>query len=196
MLGVNWSRKSDSLVTRVVPVAKAEDGSDLYLDGTEWVDSPLINNYPKVRMDWLRVNGQVGKDDGSGTETNWTEESLLAEMRRQASEVFSIEHADEEAVELTVDFTLLGDTEEYRQYRGLEKVYLYDRITVTNVRVGLSLSLQVTETEWDAIHGRYQGVRVANAIRYSTVTVPGYSIPNGAITGRTIQAGPPPGGAI
>ena len=59
MIGVNWSKKSDSLITRIVPVAKNENGDDLLLP-EKWVDSAHINDYPIIRMERLSVAGQVG----------------------------------------------------------------------------------------------------------------------------------------
>lgn len=178
--GVNWKRASDQMINRVMPVAKAEDGSDLFLP-EQWIDSPDIANWPVIIMERLKVDGQVGKDDGTGTDTDWTEETLLEEMRTKASERFSVDHVDAQVVELTVNFTLLGETAEFSQYRGLEKVYMYDLIRVTDPRVGLNLQLQVSHVEWDCILERYNSIKVGNVFDYGGRTVFGYNIGNGAI---------------
>ena len=177
--GVNWSRKSDGIINRVMPVAKNADGEDLFLTGTRWVDSG--NSWPVIIMERLQVEGQVGKDDGTGTDTDWTEEALLEEMQKKAEERFSVDHVDAVQVEIDVDFTLLGTTEEYRQYRDLEKVYMYDRVRVADPRVGLDLQLQVSHVEWDCIMERYLSVKVGNVFDYGGRTVSGYQIGNGAI---------------
>lgn len=177
--GVNWKRNSDKRVNRVRPVAKAEDGSDLYLP-EEWIDSDG-GTQPVIRMERLRVDGQVGKDDGTGTETNWTEENLLDHMRQKAEERFTVDHADAQVVELTVNFALLGETEEYKQYRGLEKLYMYDLVRVTDPRVGLNLQLQVSHIEWDCILERYNSIKVGNVFDYGGRTVFGYNIGADAI---------------
>ena len=183
ILGANWSRKSDSLVTRVVPIAKAEDGSDLYLDGTEWVDSPLINNYPKVRMEWLRVNGQVGKDDGTETGTTWTETTLRAEMAAKAAERFSVDNVDKIIHEITVDFEMLGDTEEYRALRKLENVLMYDTVKAINEEIGLSVTAEVVEIEYDCIRGKVTGLKLSNVNAYGGKNVSGFNVLNNSITG-------------
>ena len=178
--GVNWKRNTDKRVNRVMPVAKAADGSDLYLP-EQWIDSDDIANQPVIKMERLKVDGQVGKDDGTGTETNWTEENLLDHMREKAEERFTVDHADAQVVELTVNFTLLGETEEYRQYKGLEKVYMYDLVRVTDPRVGMNLQLQVSHVEWDCILERYNSIKVGNVFDYGGRTVFGYNIGADAI---------------
>lgn len=178
--GVNWKRNTDKRINRVRPVAKAADGSDLYLP-EQWIDSDDISNQPVIKMERLKVDGQVGKDDGTGTETNWTEEDLLDHMREKAEERFTVDHADAQVVELTVNFTLLGETEEYKQYRGLEKVYMYDLVRVADPRVGMNLQLQVSHVEWDCILERYNSIKVGNVFDYGGRTVFGYNIGSDAI---------------
>lgn len=175
MLGVNWAQDSSGLVTRVVPVAKDANGDDLYLP-EKWVDSGRIGDYPIVRMEYLTVSGQVGKDDGTGTSTVWTEEALLAEMRTKAAERFSVDKADRVGVTVTVDFVQLGSTEEYREYRDMENVLLYDTVTVQNEEIGLSVQLYVSEWEWDAIRRKTTAVKLINAMNYMKGTVAGYNV--------------------
>ena len=168
-------------------MAKAANGSDLFLPDL-YVDSEEIENWPVILMERLSVKGQVGKDDGTGTGTTWTEEALLAEMEAKATERFTVDHADAIAVELTVDFTLLGNTEEYKEYRGLEKLYMYDLIRVADPRVGLNLQLQVSHIEWDCILERYNLIKVGNVFDYGGRTVFGYNIGDGAIEYEKISA--------
>ena len=177
--GVSWKRNTDKKVNRVMPVAKAADGSDLYLP-EQWIDSDGGTS-PVIKMERLRVDGQVGKDDGTGTETTWTEENLLDHMRDKAEERFTVDHADAQVVELTVNFTLLGETEEYKEYRGLEKVYMYDLIRVVDPRVGMNIQLQVSHVEWDCILERYNSIKVGNVYDYGGRTVFGYNIGSDAI---------------
>ena len=47
--GINWRTKSDHLITRILPVAKAEGGEDYYLPG-KYVDAPNIDQYPVIYM--------------------------------------------------------------------------------------------------------------------------------------------------
>ena len=180
MLGVNWAQDSSGVITRVVPVAKDENGEDLYLPEM-WVDSDDIDDYPVIRMERLSVSGQVGKaKDDSETET-WTESDLLDEMRTKAKERFTVDKVDQISVTVTVDFEQQGDTDEHRELKGLEKVLLYDTVKVENEEIGLSVQLYVSEWEWDAIREKITAAKLINAMNYSTGSVTGYSVQSKSI---------------
>lgn len=182
LVGVNWTQRTDALVTRVVPVAKDEDGSDLYLSGTEWVDSSRINNYPVVRMERITVPGQVGKDDGTGSGTNWTAATLRAEMAAKAAERFSVDKADQIIHEITVDFEMLGDTEEYKAIRKLEKMLMYDQVAVRDSEIGLNVTAEVVEIEFDCIREKITAAKLSNVNAYAGKNISGYNIRNNSIT--------------
>ena len=175
MLGVNWARKSENLVTRVVPVAKDAGGADLYLP-EQWIDSPLINSYPVIRMEQLRVKGQVGKDKGTGDESTWSESDLYDEMREKARERFTVDRADRVEQEVTVDFEMLGSTAEYADLRGLETALLYDTVTVENEEIGLDAELTVTEMEWDPIREKITALKLSNVNDKGGRNVTGYNV--------------------
>ena len=179
--GVNWQRSAADLIKRVIPVAKDENGGDLYLDGF-YVESGNINDYPVPRMELLAVNGQVGKDKGNGSGAVWTEEDLLDEMEAKAEKRFTVDHIDQVAVEITVDFTMLRDTAEYAQYKRLEKALLYDIVKVEDQRIGLSASLRVTEVEWDAIREKVNALKLSNVNGYQGSTVTGYMMMPQSVT--------------
>ena len=180
MLGVSWARKSDSLITRVVPVAKDEGGADLYLPEL-WIDSTRINQYPVIRMERLTVKGQVGKDNGTGDGSTWTESDLYTEMRTKAAERFSVDKADQVVQEVTVDFEQQGDTAEYAALKGLEKALLYDLVSVENEEIGLSTMLRVTEVEWDPVRMKVTALKLSNVEEKAGRNVTGYNVQNKSI---------------
>lgn len=187
LIGVDWKRNSENLVTRVVPIAKRADGSDLYLNSEiPWIDSPHLHEYPTIHMEILRVNAQIGKETGKtddfGNPILWDEVSINEYMRAKAEERYSVDHADSIVNECSVDFTMLGDTEEFKQYKGLQKVFLYDRIRVYDPNIGLDITdLQVSAVEWDCILNRYRSIKIGNVFDYGGRTVSGYQIGEGAI---------------
>lgn len=180
--GIIWKVKTGNLVTRVVPVAKDESGADLYLPEL-YVNSAYINNYPVVYMEALNVKGQVGKDDGTGTDTNWTRDGLLAEMRTKAEERFSVDLADVPDTEVTVQFEQLDDTEEFAWMKQLEHTLnLYDAVNVKDPDIGLNITLYAKEIEYDCIRKKITGLKISNRIYDNESTVAGYNIMNGALT--------------
>lgn len=183
MKGVSWNSSSDKLTTRIVPVAKAEDGSDLYLDPSRWVDSPHINDYETIYMERLKVNGQVGKDDGTETGTNWTLSTLRAEMERQAQSRFDVDQCDIPEHEIVVNFEMLGDTAEFSWLKNLQRVLLYDTVIAINEEVGLSASVEVTELEWDIVKKKITALKLSNVKPYHVKNVSGFNVLANSITG-------------
>lgn len=180
LLGVNWTRKSDGLINRVVPVAKHEGGEDLYLPEV-WIDSPDISDYPVIRMEMLSMKEQVGKDKGTGDGSVWTEEELQDEMRARAAERFSVDRVDQVITEVTVDFEMLGATAEYAALKPLEKVLLYDKVTVIDETIGLDTQLTVTELEWDALKKKVTSIKISNAEDHGSRSVTGYNVQSKSI---------------
>lgn len=183
MIGVNWKIQRPT-ATRVVPVAKAEDGSDLYLDndGVKWVDSEHISEYPVIRMERLKIDGQVGKDDGTETDTKWTEETLRAHMQEKAEERFSVDKADLMVHDITIDFEMMGDTEEYKALKGLEKVLLYDTVIAINEEIRMSVTVEVSEIEFDCIREKITALKLTNVNAYNGRNVSGFNVFNNSIT--------------
>ena len=178
--GITWKRKTDGLVTRVIPKAKKEDGSDLFLP-ERWIDSEHILEYQTIYMEYLSVNGQVGKDDGTNTDTTWTEEALLDEMRQKALDRFEVDEADVPVTEITVQFEPLERSEEFKHLRGLRTVNLYDTVHVEDPEIGLEAEVQVSEIEYNIILKKISGLKLSNVTSSVTRTVTGYNITNGSI---------------
>ena len=186
MKGISWKGSTENLVTRIVPVAKAEDGSELYLDPVKWVDSNYVNSWPVVYMERMKVNGQVGKDDGSETDTNWTETTLRAEMEKQAQARFDIDQCDRGVDEITIDFIMLGNTADYPWMKDLQSLLLYDTVIATNERTGISASMTVDEIEFDAVKERITAAKVVNIKAYNVKNVSGFNVLNNSITGEKL----------
>ena len=186
--GITWTKNSSNIITRVVPVAKDAKGADLYLP-EKWIDSPLISNYPVIRMEMLQVKGQVGKDKGTGDGSTWTETDLLNEMRAKAGERFSVDHADEVVHEVTIQIEQLGDTAEYAWLKGLETVLLYDTVTGIEERIGLNVKLYVTEMEWDIVRKKIAGLKLSNVNDLAKRTVTGYNVQNNSISSEKLMDG-------
>ena len=186
--GIVWKVNTTGLITRVVPVAKAENGDDLYLPEL-YIDSEYISNYPEIYMSPLEVKGQVGKDDGSETDTTWTEEALLDEMRTKASERFTVDKVDIPVTEVTVQLEQVGNSAEYAWMKGLDNITLYDVVNVEDEDIGLDINLKAQEIEYDCIREKVSGLKLSNNIYGKDRTVAGYNIINGALTENKLAGG-------
>lgn len=178
LTGVSWKRDSTKLINRVVPVAQKANGDELLLDDT-WADSPILDSYPVIRTEYMKVNGKVGGEDESGG--TWTEASLKDYMRAQAEKRFSVDDADKPLVELTVNFVLLGTTEEFKQYRQLERLNLYDTVRVTDPTINLDIELQVIGYGWDPVRERFNSIKLGSAFEKRGRQVHGYNLVDGCI---------------
>lgn len=179
--GITWKKSNTQLITRIVPIAKAADGSDLYLP-EEWIDSDLIDDYAYVRMERMQVAGQVGKDKGTGDGSTWTEADLLDEMRAKAEEQFSVNHVDQVVHEVTIQIEQLEDTAEYAWLKNLKQLLLYDVVTAVDPRIGLNMQLYVSELEFDIIRKKITGIKLTNIQDMNVRTVAGYNMMNNSIS--------------
>ena len=182
MTGVRWRRNAENVITRVLP--RCGDGNDgyLYLDEV-YVESDISTEYAVQRTEMLDAGFDVGDkyEKADGTEVTIDTSYAKTLMREKAQERFTVDKADCEEVELEVNFILLGDTEEYRQYRGLQTVCLYDLITVDMQKSGMVATAQVTEYEWDSILGRYNSIKIGD-VKSLQRKIPGYRLKRDSIT--------------
>jgi len=180
--GVTWKSDTQKVVTRIIPIAKQADDSDLLLPEVN-VDSIYIDSYPTPLAQSMSIDGKVGGDDGQGG--TWTEQTLLQYMRDQARSQFDT-GCDLPTEDITVEFQMLGDTVEYAQYKKLEKLYLYDTVTVLHPEIGLNRKLQVSETRWDAIRETFEAITLSSSLEYNGITIAGFQIASGTLTAKNL----------
>ena len=162
-----------------MPVAKDANGDPYYLSDV-FVDSPQINAYPVRAYEILQVNAQIGKQKPDGG--TWTEADVIQEMRSRAADRFLVDRVDQPTVELSVEFALLGQAAGFERYRGLERVSLYDTVTVDHPDLGLQTSIQVKGYEWDALRQRFNRLTLGDVFKHGTRQIFGYEVADGAIT--------------
>ena len=180
--GVTWSRSVEKLVTRIFPRAKAANGDPLYYNdgnGHSYVDSPLIGEFAFIRCECIQISAQVGKQNPQGE--TYTEAMVQAEMLAAAQNKFAIEFCDAVSEDIKVDFIKLGDSEEYKQFRNLERVSIYDTVRIRHPLLSLEASAQVRAYTWDAIRRRFISIELGNIWTYGKQALAGYEIGNGQI---------------
>lgn len=173
LLGATLTTDWDSVVTRILPVGQDAEGKPLLLSGTIYVDSPRINDYPIIYAQAIEYDVKVG-DAGIGNVTQARAKLMeLAEADFEAG-------IDLPTVGLDVDFTALGETEEYKKYADLEAVHLYDTVRVIAKEAGIDAAVRVTGYKWDALGRRYESVTLGEIASLKT-TVYGYELQRGSV---------------
>ena len=183
--GVSWDRDREGLVTRVIPRGEKEDGSVLLLPEV-FVDSPLIEDYALIYTEPMDCQCRVGETikNADGTEKTLTQADCYQIMREKAQARFTKDEADAISVRVRVNPLLLGDTEEYKQYKGLSSLHLYDAVPISVPHAFMDTTAQISEYTWDAAPGRrrYTSIILGKVFSFGGRTVAGYNVSAGAIT--------------
>lgn len=180
MLGVKWKKSGEKLATRIVPIGKTADGKNLLLP-EKYIDSAYAGQHPVIYTAKLDVPDAKVSD-------NMTQAQAFEAMRAAAAAEFD-KGCDLVSFSLDVDFVQLGDTEEYRQYKDLQQVFLYDTVSIRHGPTGFSARAQVRSYEWDAILKRYTKVSLGDVFEVAGANISGYELPNSGIAGTKLIPG-------
>ena len=182
LLGATLTTDAGSLVTRIIPVGQDAEGKPLLLTGTVYVDSPRMEDYPLIYARAIDYDVRVGQEGIANA----------AQARAKLTELAEAEFADNGAdlptVSLDVDFTVLGETEEYRRYADLQAVHLYDTVRVVAKEAGIDAAVRVTGYKWDALGRRYARVTLGELTEIKT-SVYGYQLADKSVGTVKLQPG-------
>ena len=79
-------------------------------------------------------------------------------MRRCAAQAEFDKGCDLPTVTLKVDFINCADTEEYRRYGFLQNIFLGDAVRVLVKKLGISVSMRMTQYAYDCLTRKYTSV--------------------------------------
>ncbi len=181
LLGATLTTDWDSLVTRIIPVGQDKEGKPLLLEGTTYIDSPHIGDYPVICAQAVEYDVKVGQEGINNAA------QARAKLTELAEADFADNGVDLPTVGLDVDFVALGETEEYKKYADLEAVHLYDTVRVIAKSAGIDAAVRVTGYKWDALGRKYESVTLGEITDLKT-TVYGYELPNQGI--KTVKIAP------
>ena len=179
LLGISYDVDGTNVTTRILPTGEDADGNRLYLP-ERYVDSPNLDRYPSPKWMHLEVSGakEVKKGEGKKTKAQCYEE-----MRSAVQAEFD-KGCDLPTVTLKVDFINCADTEEYRQYGFLQNIFLGDAVRVLVKKLGISVSMRMTQYAYDCLTRRYTSVTlgtVADTLEGNTIS--SRQLPAGIISG-------------
>lgn len=179
LLGISYDIDLTDVVTRIMPTGEDADGNVLYLPEL-FLDSPLIGSYTHPKWIHLAVSEAKEKTDGDDKKTR---EQCYTEMRSQAQAQFD-SGCDTPTVTLSVDFINCADTEEYREYGFLQSIYLGDAVKVIAPRIGVWVSMRMTQYTYDCLTKKYTQMTlgtVADTVEGNVISA--RQLPSGIITG-------------
>ena len=176
LLGISYDVDTTDVVTRIMPTGQKKNGDVLYLPEI-YVDSENIDAYPHPK--WIHMEVSEAKiGDGVANQAE-----AYVKLREAAHAEFE-KGVDQPKVTLTVDFLNLYDTEEYRQYGFLQDIYLGDSVRVISSRLGLSVSMRMTQYTYDCLKLKYTLMTlgtVADTVADNTIS--SRQLPSGIISG-------------
>ncbi len=150
--GITESVDMTGIVTRIYP--KAYNGYKL--SGSGYVDSPVINSYPIIKVatitfDDVKMAEDAQEDDEeNGITVCSTQAELDTALRKKCNEQFSA-GIDKPSVNITADMVLLQNTRQYKNYAVLEQVSLGDTIHCRHTKLGITTDARVISLKYDAI---------------------------------------------
>ena len=160
--GVREEIDMSEVVTRIYP--KAFNGRKLI---SGFVDSPIIGNYETVRATTMKFENIKLREDveGDGTEEGIiicdTQAELDAELTKKCNEQFEL-GLDKPKITIDADMVLLQNTEEYKDYKILEKVSLGDTVHCKHNKLGIVTDARVISLEYDCLLDRVTSVKLGD----------------------------------
>lgn len=182
--GINMKLDMSNAATGIRPIGQDNDGHPLYLqesymlnvDGT-WskVDGdtkgilytarkPLIDMGEDPIFAYHRIFPLDGEDCKAGEKKKNKQEepndnqvrARLLEQGKKAVE----DGCDAPEVSIDVDMALLSTSEQYADYRELERVFLFDTVTIAYPEMGILQEASISEIEWDLIEDRLINIKL------------------------------------
>lgn len=164
MTGIEYIESTDDIVTRIIPVGETKDGKPLLLTndefwGKNYIDSTRIDMYPIIYTMVLEC-----EDCKIGTGGVSSAAVARQRMTDQAQALFD-EDIDLPKIEMSVDFVNLGDTEDYKQFRNLERLFLFDYVRVRHAKQGIDVMAKIVSIKWDCLLERMERMEIGSSIK-------------------------------
>lgn len=158
LTGFEGNTNTYNLCTRIVPIGF--DG--IMLDGSKFVDSQYINNYPQIytyeiKFEDIKVKENEDDEDGFNT----LEEARVA-LRKAAEEYFITSKCDLPSFSANVNFETLKYTEEYKDLNILERVELGDDVNIYIDKIDININARVVKTVYNFFTKKYTEIEIGD----------------------------------
>ena len=158
LTGISYDVDETDVVTRIMPTGEDADGNILYLPEL-YIDSPNLNAYTHPK--WIHLPVSDAKEVTDGDEPK-SKTQCYAEMRKAAQDEYA-KGCDLPTITLKVDFINCSDAEEYKQYAALTDIFLGDSVRVVARRIGVEVSMRMTQYTYDCLTRKYTSVTLGTA---------------------------------
>lgn len=158
LLGYEGNVDWKSPITRIMP-----QGFDGLFLPEKYVDSPLINKYPhpKIKVvEFKHIKAAIGENADDEDAVPLEEAYRL--LRQAAKDMFAIQKVDQPKANYNVKFLELSQTEEYKDYKHLQSVYMADTVTVEHQEDGIDIKAKVIAYKYDPIKKEYLDITIGN----------------------------------
>ncbi len=152
-----------NVVTRIVPVAY--NGYTLDTDHP-WVDSPLVDKYAKIYTKEMKFDDVRLQEDAEGDAEDdvivcSTLQELREELKKKCEEQY-LNGIDKPAISITCSMVDLSQTDEYKDFKNLEKVSLGDTVHCINYDLGIMIDARAIKLTYDCILERVSTVTIGD----------------------------------
>ena len=179
LTGISYDVDETDVVTRIMPTGEDTDGNILYLPEL-YIDSPNLNAYTHPK--WIHLPVSEAREVTDGDEPK-SKAQCYAEMRKAAQAEFDA-GCDLPTVTLKVDFINCSDAEEYKQYAALTDIFLGDSVRVVARRIGVEVSMRMTQYTYDCLTKKYTSVTLGTAAdTLEGSMISSRQLPSGVISG-------------
>lgn len=169
-----------NLATRIMPV-----GFDGLMIPEQYIDSPLINDYPQPKMavvEFSDIKYEPLEEGVTPSEDDGVYHVLSEAEQALRDRVYALYNngADKPAVNVKVDWLELSKTNQYSQYSDLEKVNIGDRITIS--LLGENYKSAVIKTTYNSLTDMIESFEIGsisasivNAVNGNTQTIQNFN---------------------
>ncbi len=179
LLGISYDVDLTNVTTRIMPTGEDADGELLYLPEL-YIDSPNLGNF--IQPKWMHLPVSEAKEVTKGDDKK-TKAQCYAAMRDAVQAEYDA-GCDLPTVTLKVDFINCAETVEYAQYKALQNIYLGDSVRVIARRIGVEVSMRMTQYTYDCLTRKYTAMSlgtVADTIEGNMISA--RQLANGIISG-------------
>ncbi len=163
--GINFNLDFTTVGTRLMPM-----GYDALLLPEKYIDSPLIDKYahPIIKiLEYSEVKVKTTEDE-EGFETIKGAQEELRRLVQQDIEA----GLDKPTLSTTIDFVKLSDTQEYKNYKNLEDLYIGDSINVYVEKIDIDIEQRIIKTTYNPLTNKFTKYELGNVkTNYATQSV-------------------------